>query len=306
MSLVAIVAALVLEQWRPVGALKAYHELLARWADWLERSFNGGDERHGFIAWLVAMLPALALSLAAYYLLLAASPLLALGFNVVALYLTLGFRQFSHYFTDIQIAIKSGDVDRARSLLDQWRGASGVVRTREEVVRLSIEGALIAAHRHVFGVLLWYLILPGPSGAILYRLAAYLAARWRPLGAFGRVAGQAFHVLEWPAVRLTAAAFALVGDFENAVDCWRTQARAWHDPDTGVLLAAGAGAMGVRLGMPVQEVEGPKPRPELGVGEEADGPFLDTTVGMLWRALVLWMVVLIGAAIVAHSSRIWA
>jgi cobalamin biosynthesis protein CobD/CbiB len=306
MSVFAIIAALIIEQWQPLGERKAVSSTLAAWAGTLERSFNGGERQQGMVAWLVAVLPPVLAAIVLHALLSAAGWVFALALDIGVLYLTLGFRQFSHYFTDIQIAIKSGDVDRARSLLDQWRGASGVVRTREEVVRLSIEGALIAAHRHVFGVLLWYLILPGPSGAILYRLSAYLASRWRPLGAFGRVAGQAFHVLEWPAVRLTAAAFALVGDFENAVDCWRTQARAWHDPDTGVLLAAGAGAMGVRLGMPVQEVEGPQPRPELGVGEEADGPFLDTTVGMLWRALVLWMVVLAGVAIVAHSSRIWA
>ena len=72
------------------------------------------------------------------------------------------------------------------------------------------------------------------------------------------------------------------------------------------MLAAGAGAMGVRLGMPVQDVDGLQPRPELGVGEEADGPFLDTTVGMLWRALVLWVAVLAGMAIVAHGSRVLA
>src|SRR5687767_4397583 len=218
-------------------------------------------------------------------------------------YLTLGFRQFSHYFTDIQLAIKAGDIERARALLDQWRGASGVVRSREEVIRLAIEEALVAAHRHVFGVLLWYLLLPGPAGAILYRLAAYLAARWKPLGAFGDFAARAFHVLEWPAVRLTATAFALVGDFENAVYCWRTQARSWADPDAGLVLAAGAGAMGVRLGMPVQDVDGVQPRPELGVGEEADGPFLDTTVGMLWRAVVLWVAVLAGAALVSSFAR---
>jgi cobalamin biosynthesis protein CobD/CbiB len=306
MSVLAIIAALVVEQWRPLGERHGVQTALAAWAGWLERSFNGGERQHGVTAWLVGILPPVGLAILLYALLAAAGWPLALLFDIAVLYLTLGFRQFSHYFTDIQVAIKSGDIDRARSLLEEWRGASGVVRTREEVVRLSIEEALVAAHRHVFGVLLWYLILPGPSGAILYRLAAYLAARWRPRGAFGTFAGQAFHVLEWPAVRLTAAVFALVGDFENTVYCWRTQARTWPDPDAGVLLAAGAGAMGVRLGMPVQEVDGLQPRPELGVGEEADGPFLDTTVGMLWRALVLWVAVLAGAALVAYGSRLWA
>jgi adenosylcobinamide-phosphate synthase len=306
MSVVAIILALLIEQWRPLGDRKSVSSSLAVWAGWLERSFNGGAREHGLTAWFVAVLPAVALSILVHALLSAGNWILALAFDIAVLYLTLGFRQFSHYFTDIQLALKAGEIDRARALLEQWRGASGVVRTREEVVRLSIEEALVAAHRHVFGVILWYLILPGPSGAILYRLAAYLAARWRHLGAFGRFAEQAFHVLEWPAVRLTAAAFALVGDFENTIYCWRTQARNWPDPDAGVLLAAGAGAMGVRLGMPVQEVDGLQPRPELGVGEEADGPFLDTTVGMLWRALVLWVAVLAGAAIVAYSSRFWA
>ena len=144
----------------------------------------------------------------------------------------------------------------------------------------------------MFGVLLWYLLLPGPSGAILYRLAAYLGGRWRNLGAFGEFARGALRVLEWPAVRLTAAAFAIVGDFEDAVYCWRTQAGSWPDPEAGIVLAAGAGAMGVRLGMPVQEAAGVQPRPELGLGEAADGPFLDSTVGLLWRAVVLWIVVL--------------
>jgi adenosylcobinamide-phosphate synthase len=305
MSVIAIIAALVIEQLRPLGERHGVQAALAAWASWLERSFNGGERQHGITAWLVGILPPVVLAVVLHALVSAAGWLAALLFDIAVLYLTLGFRQFSHYFTDIQVAIKAGDVDRARALLEEWRGASGVVRTREEVVRLSIEEALVAAHRHVFGVLLWYLVLPGPSGAILYRLAAYFAGRWRHMGAFGHFAGQAFHILEWPAVRLTAAAFALVGDFENTVYCWRTQARTWPDPDAGVLLAAGAGAMGVRLGMPVQEVDGVQPRPELGVGEEADGPFLDTTVGMLWRALVLWVAVLVGAALIAYGSWVW-
>ena len=293
MSVVAIIAALVIEQWRPLGQRPAVQGTLGAWAGWLEQSFNGGERHHGAVAWLVAVLPLVALSLALHYLLYALHPLLALVFNIAVLYLTLGFRQFSHYFTDIQVAVKSGDVERARVALEHWRGASGVVRPREEVIRLAIEEALLASHRHVFGVLLWYLVLPGPSGAVLYRLSTYFAWRWKDLGGFGEFAERVFHVLDWPAVRLTAAAFAVVGDFEDAVYCWRTQARTWLDPNAGIVLAAGAGAMGVRLGMPVQDVDGMQPRPELGVGEPAEGPFLDSTVGLLWRAVVVWVFALV-------------
>jgi adenosylcobinamide-phosphate synthase len=293
MAAVAIILALLLEQWRPLAERRSVAAALGGFAAWLESTFNAGERQHGIIAWLVAVLPALAAAIVLYALARSMSFALALLLNVAVLYLTLGFRQFSHHFTALQLAVKAGEVDRARAELDAWRGASGVVRSREEVIRLAIEEALLASHRHVFGVLFWYLVLPGPSGAILYRLAAYLAGRWRGLGGFGEFAQRAFHLLEWPAVRLTAAAFAVVGDFEDAVYCWRTQARAWIDPQAGVVLAAGAGAMGVRLGMPVQELDGVVPRPELGVGEPADGPFLDSTVGLVWRALVVWVFVVV-------------
>ena len=297
MGVIAIIAALVLEQWRPLGDRKAVFAALSGWADWLERSFNAGEARHGRIAWLLAALAPAAGALALYGLLWWISPFAALLLNVAALYLTLGFRQFSHYFTGIQAALREGDVDKARELLGAWRGESATHRSREEVVRLAIEEAIAASHRHVFAVLFWFVLLPGPSGAILYRMATFLHRRWGGKGEFGRFAGQVRNILEWPASRLTAAAFAVVGDFEDAVYCWRTQARAWPDPNLGIVLAAGAGALGVKLGMPLTEVEGLQPRAELGLGEPADAPFLDSTVGLLWRALVLWVFLLVILAI---------
>jgi len=293
MTVLAAVIALLLEQWRPLGDRKHYFSALAAGASWLESSFNAGEIRHGRIAWLVGVLPVVLLAVAIHYALHAASPLLALLFNVGALYLTLGFRQFSHYFTRIQVAIREDDLDAARQAIGEWRRESAGLRSREEVIRLAIEEALLASHRHVFAVLLWYVLLPGPSGAILYRLAYFLSRRWGGQDNFGRFAAKAFALLEWPAVRLTAVSFAIVGDFEDAVYCWRTQAAAWKDRAAGIVLASGAGALGVRLGMPLQEIDGMEPRPELGLGDPAEAPFLDSAVGLLWRALVVWVFVLI-------------
>jgi adenosylcobinamide-phosphate synthase len=292
-GITAIVAALLLEQWRPLANRKAVAAALAGWADWLENSFNAGEARHGTIAWTIAALVPVAAAGALYAVLLWINPLAALLLNVACLYLTLGFRQFSHYFTGIQAAIRDGNVEHARELLGHWRGEPAAERSREEVIRLAIEEAIVASHRHVFGVLFWFMLLPGPSGAILYRLALYLRRRWQGTGAFGRFAEGVHRVLEWPAVRLTAASFAVVGDFEDAVYCWRTQARDWSDRDAGVVLAAGAGALGVRLGMPLTAIEGVEVRPELGLGEVPDSPTLDSVVGLVWRALVLWVFVIL-------------
>ena len=292
MGVIAIIAALLLEQWRPLGDRKAVAGALAAWADWLEGNFNAGEARHGTIAWLIAALVPVALLLGAYLLLQWLSPLAALLLNVVALYLTMGFRQFSHFFTGIQAAIRDDDTDRARELIGAWRGESAAHRSREEVIRLAIEEGIAASHRHVFAVLFWFVLLPGPSGAILYRVAVFLDRRWGGKGEFGVFARRVRALLDWPAVRLTAAAFAVVGDFEDAIYCWRTQAGAWTDRNLGIVLAAGAGALGVRLGMPLTEVEGLQPRSDLGLGEAADMQHMDGVVGLLWRTLVLWVFIL--------------
>jgi cobalamin biosynthesis protein CobD/CbiB len=298
MGVIAIIAALLLEQWRPLGDRKAVFAALAAWADWLERNFNAGERRHGTIAWVIAALAPVAMVLGAYLLFRWLNPLAALLLNVAVLYLTMGFRQFSHTFTGIHAAIRDGDTDRARELIGAWRGESATHRSREEVIRLAIEEAIAASHRHVFAVLFWFVLLPGPTGAILYRMAVFLDRRWGGKGEFGAFARRVRMLLDWPAVRLTAAAFAVVGDFEDAVYCWRTQAGAWADRNLGIVLSAGAGALGVRLGMPLTEVEGLQPRSDLGLGEAADIQHLDGVVGLLWRALVLWvfMLILLGLA----------
>ena len=108
MSVLAIIAALLLEQWRPLGDRKAVAGALSGWADWLERSFDAGELRHGRIAWLVAVLLPVAAVIALHELLFHFSPFAALLLNIGVLYLTLGFRQFSHYFTDIRKALDAG------------------------------------------------------------------------------------------------------------------------------------------------------------------------------------------------------
>src|SRR4051812_22089445 len=207
MSVLAIVIALLAEQWRPLDSRKTVQPLLAAWAAWLEQAFNGGERGHGMVAWLVAVLPPVAAAIVIHHLLASVHFLLAAAFNVAVLYLTFGFRQFSHHFTELQLAVKSGDMERARALLEEWRGASGVVRTREEVIRLAIEEALISSQRHVFGVIFWYVLLPGPSGAVLYRLAAYLWQRWKDLGGVGRFAPRALGGIERPPGGLPAGFF---------------------------------------------------------------------------------------------------
>ena len=323
MSFLSLVLALVLEHLRPTVDRRVVLAPVAAYAGLLERHFDAGEAQQGVIAWVLGVVPLVLASWAIHAGLAAINPLLGLAFNVTALYLTMGFRQHSHCFSAVQRALKDGDLAEARRVLGEWRGHPCDGLSASEVARLAIEGAFLVSHRHVFGVMLWFLLLPGPSGAVLYRLALFLADRWggtdraaragRMFGArlagleppeggtpparsdddgpgrFGEFARAVFHAIDWLPARCTAASFAIVGDFEDAVYCWRTQAARWPDPLLGVVLAAGAGALGLRLGMPIAPGGVVADRPELGLGEEADAPFLDSAVGLIWRALVLWL-----------------
>jgi len=130
-----------------------------------------------------------------------------------------------------------------------------------------------------------------------------LAAQWHgdestPLGqqlsAFGAPVRRLLHWLDWIPVRLTAATFAVVGDFEDAIYCWRTQAAQWPRLHEGILLASGAGALGVVIGGAITGPTGePEFRPELGIGEPADSDVLASAAGLVWRALLVWLAVLV-------------
>ena len=302
MGLFSLIAVLLLEQMRPLPYRWAVHEPLSGLARFLEKHFNAGERQHGLIAWLIGVGGLLLVAVAVYAALYALNPLLGWLWNVLMLYLTMGFRQFSHYYTDIQLALRMDDVPQARKLLAEWRGRSSDGLSSSEIARLSIEEALTASHRHVFGVLVCFVLLPGPCGAVLYRAAAFFAEVWgsrldAEAASFGRFSRQAFAVIDWLPARVTAAGFAIVGDFEDAVYCWRTQAAKWADSPLGggigIVLASGAGALGVRLGMPVVEAGEIADRATMGTGDEADVDFMQSAVGLVWRALLLWLLLLL-------------
>ncbi len=294
MSLLSLIAVFLLEQLHPLDFRRWVVRPCTAWAHMIERQFNAGGYQQGIFSSLLALLPPLVLVAGLHAFLYWLTPLLALVFNVAVLYVTMGFRQFSHYYTDIQLALRLGDLPRARQLLGEWRECDVGEAEPEEVARLSIETALEASHRHVFAVLLWFVLLPGPVGAVLYRLTHVLAHGWSParLGAFGKFPQQLFAMVDWLPVRMTAAAFAVVGNFEDAVYSWRNQRSRWPGSELGIVLSSGAGALGVRLGGPAEENGVPDDPDEAGLGETADVDFMQSAVGLVWRAIVLWLLML--------------
>lgn len=293
MAFLSVLAAVALEHLRPLRQPLSYYQYYSRFTRWLERRFNAGEFSHGAIAWALAVLPVVAGAWLVFALLDEISPVLGWIWNVVVLYFTLGFKYFSDTAEHIARLLRAGDLEGARARLELWRGGDASQFSADDVARVAIEQVMAASHRQMFGVLFWFVLLSplGPVGAVLFRSASILARRWeRANGLFGVFAQRAFHAINWLPARLTALTYAIAGNFEDATFCWRTQAPAWLEPEDGVVLAAGAGAMGVRLGQSVSVGGETVWRPELGTGQAPDADCIDSAVSMIWRGLVIWLV----------------
>ena len=319
MSFFAVLFALLLEQVKPLPRGNVIHDALTGWMRWTARNLDAGRESHAWVVWCVTALGPALLTWAVFFGLDQVSSLLGLAFDVGVLYLTLGFRQFSHYFTDIRNALDHGDEVEARRLLSEWRHLDASELPASELLRHVIEHSLLAAHRHVFGVFFWFVLLStfglGPAGAVLYRMAEFASRYWAFKSGDGAIAVnetlmklslRLFHLLDHIPARLTASGFAVVGNFEEAVNCWRRDAALWKYGNEGVILAAAAGAVGVRLGGGSAPGLTPDRAKTFDAGappESADAAgstpgatpqlaHLRSVVGLVWRSVVLWMLLL--------------
>ncbi|MEZ7847417.1 MAG: CobD/CbiB family protein [Polaromonas sp.] len=323
MSFFAVLFALLLEQARPLARGNLIHTGLRTWARWSSRNLDAGRAQHGWLAWSFAALGPVVLAFAIHWLLWSVHGLLAFAWSVLVLYTTLGFRQFSHHFTDIRDALEVGDEDSARDLLADWQQVDATELPRSEIVRHVIEHSVLAAHRHVFGVLSWFSVLAafglGPAGAVLYRMSEFVARYWADKQRLAEAAASpasqqaaklAWGVIDFVPARLTAIGFAVVGSFEDAIDSWRNYTQGFsagsvaasENRNDGVVLAATAGAVNVRLGgdalkMPVKFFTAGEDSDEPAAtqatpGREPELAHLRSVVGLVWRCVVLWMVLL--------------
>lgn len=299
MKFIVLLTALLIEQVRPLRRDNRMHAAYARLVQRLQQQFDAGQYRQGMVAWLLAVVPLTLLVGAVWWWLLSVNATLAWLFGAGVLYAAVGFRQFSNFFNKINNLLMDGEVPGAREQLRQWRNEDASELDAGAVARVAIELGLMQSHRHVFGPVAWFLLV-GPAGALLYRMADMVLAQWRARAApelrasdeFSRFAARAFEIIDWLPARITAASFAAAGNFQDAVDCWRTQAAAWSDQAQGIILASGAGALGVKLGGELHEYGTVRYRPPLGTGDDADADYLSSAVGLIWRTTVMWLLLL--------------
>lgn len=285
---------------RLFGEVSRWHPLVGfgHCAHWLERRVNRGDMRYarGLLGWLLLVLPPMACAVLLY----ACLPhWIVAG---IALYFALGARALHEHGMAVAVPLAKGDLPEARRRVAYLVSRETEQMDEEAAARATVESVLENGNDAIFGALFWCAVAGAP-GVILFRLANTLDAMWgyrnARFNAFGWAAARLDDLLNFIPARLTALSYALLGQTDVALRCWREQAPKWSSPNAGPVMAAGAGSLGVQLGGAAIYEGQIEERPPLGEGAAARAEDISRASILVLRSMLLWVAVIgLGEAIV--------
>lgn len=266
-----------------------------RYTTWLETHFNAvtgrGWRSHGVSAWALAVLPAVLLVYG-----LARIPYWGWWLELLVLYWALGLKSLSQQALSIAQALRLGDVAGARQALAELLGRPIAASEAESVAASAAASVLERGACSVLACLFWFALLGAP-GVMLYRLSLALDALWgyrdERYVRFGWAAARIFDALIWLPVRLTAMTYALLGHTGKAARCWQQQARHQRRSRTGMLIAAGAGAMQLRL----SDSTGDNHGLSLGDAHLPRAQDIERALNYLYASVALWLLLLVSAKV---------
>jgi adenosylcobinamide-phosphate synthase len=233
------------------------------------------------------------------------SPWLSCVVGTVLLYLAIGHRSLGEHAQPVAGALQRDDLPAARLAVGRMVSRDTAVLDERQVAAAATESVLENGNDAVFGALFWFALFGAP-GAVLYRLANTLDAVWGYRTAryerFGWAAARIDDLLNLVPARLTALTYALLGDATCAWRCWRKQAPLWDSPNAGPVMAAGAGAIGVKLGGPAPYDGAWESRPELGEGVEPSSVSIVGALRLVRYGVLLWLSVAWVLALAWHGG----
>jgi adenosylcobinamide-phosphate synthase len=284
MHFTALLLTLLLDRLRPVAPVEAMLAALRRGLAALARGTWAGESHN---PWLAFALVALPLALAAVLLrgLLDGFGLLL---DIVVLLVVARLADVLQWADRIARALDEGhDGDVATLLRESPLPLPGVPTQPAARGRVAVEALLLTVHSRVFAPVLWYVVLPGCVGPLLYLLVGQVHQAWTRPDApppYAEAAQRLLRWADWVPARATALAIAVVGDFEDAIYAWRQTAANWTLTEEGAILASASGALGIELGDPRRVTPEFAGEPS---GDDTAAAAVRSALGLVWRAIVL-------------------
>jgi adenosylcobinamide-phosphate synthase len=295
-----------------LGEARRWHPLVGfgNWAMWLERRLNrdGGGVVRGALAWLLAVAPPTACAIVLVW--LAPAGWITWLAQALLLYLCLGLRSLREHNLPIADALARHDLAAARRLTACIVSRDTSAADASALAKASAESLLENGNDAVFGTLFWF-VLAGAPGAVMYRAANTLDAMWGYRSSrylqFGRVAARLDDLFNLAPARLTALSYVLLARGMHAKRrawlCWRMQAPLWSSPNAGPVMASGAGALGIELGGAAIYDGELEQRPPLGHGSAAGGADIVRAWRLVARTTALWLAVALTTALLTELQH---
>ncbi len=215
--------------------------------------------------------------------------------QAIALWLAISLRGLSEHGRAVANPLHIGHLESAREQVSRIVSRQASALDEQGVAAAATESMLENGADAVFASLFW-LLIAGIPGVVLHRMINTLDAMWGYRSPqflyFGRPAARLDDILGWLPARLTALTYALLGNRKLAMHCWRTQASQWDSPNAGPVMAAGAGALNVRLGGPSPYPSGIKQRPILGGTQPANAASIEAAIALVRHGTWLWLAVI--------------
>ena len=225
-----------------------------------------------------------------------AGPLGSIAVTAAATWMTLGGTTLARTGLAMAELLERGDLEAARRLLPSLCGRDPAQLDGPGLARAALESVAENTSDAEVAPLLWAAVGGAPA-VLAYRgvntLDAMVGYRSPRYARFGWEAAKLDDAANYLAARVTALLVAALaplvgGSTSGALRAWRRDAARHPSPNAGVVEAAFAGALGVRLGGPTQYRHELEIRPVLG-----DGPA--PGVSDLRRAVTLSRLVQAGA-----------
>lgn len=289
-TLIAAVVALVLGHLaQSLAASVRHYGWYADWLRWLGARFPEDSIWRGRWGIALALVPPL-LAVGLFQLALD-EPLYGLAglvFGIAVLFYVWGPRDLD---LDVEaIAAANDPVSRRAAAASLWPEGETPALDGGSLVEAVFRNAL----RRWFGVLFWFLLL-GPFGAVLYRLTALSAEGEAARELPGETAGGArtlLAILEWPVAQLLTLALALVGNFDTVLGAWRESGGAALSLDNRFLSAVARASVKTELAEEAADYAEENGTAAAALAAGSEQPELRDAMSLVWRSLLVWLAVL--------------
>jgi len=293
----ALILAVLLDHW--LGEPQKYHPLVffGNLANYAENKLNQ-QKKSVFIQKLLGLiaLSLMVVPITLFIFSITQYPLISSILSPVILYFCIAANSLKQHALLVFQALDNSDIKLAKNRVAMIVSRQTEKMTEDDVRRATIESVLENGADAIFAPIFWF-IIAGPTGAILYRLSNTLDAMWGYKNPrflyFGWAAARFDDCLNWLPARLTALSYACLGYTKKSLTCWKKQANLLDSPNAGPVMTAGAGALNLQLGGPAWYHGKLKNKVYFGTDKLPINNDITRANSLITATLILWIMLII-------------